>query len=172
VGRIVQNQTGSDARILGARWLLLAPDTAGPANPSRRHLLRLVAVAAVGGGIALVGSSVLFGSKALPGGSNRAASPELQGDTEGMGGSSSASVKVKVEYFQMANALPGIREEYFTLGSPAQFSQLLAAVVDEHPVISGMMPSMLVLVDGVVATADTPLKNGDEVDLIPAITGG
>jgi len=72
----------------------------------------------------------------------------------------------------MSATLPGVTQEYFVLPSPATYSRLLNVVVVAHPVLSSMMSSMLVLVDGVVAKSDTSLQDGDEVDFIPAMAGG
>jgi molybdopterin converting factor small subunit len=72
----------------------------------------------------------------------------------------------------MSSALPGISEEYFVLQSPAYFSQLRDAVVVAHPNLYSMMPSMMVLIDGVVAKGGSALKDGDEVDFVPMMAGG
>ena len=150
----------------------MTSDDAGPADPSRRRLLRLVAVVAAGSGIALLGSGLLFNSRTAPGGPDRTAPPTLAANA-GLTAEGAASYsRIKVKYFQMASTLPGIREEFFTLRSPARFSELLAEVVDRHPVLLGMVPNMLVLIDGLVAKADSPLNDGDEVDFIPATAGG
>jgi molybdopterin converting factor small subunit len=62
--------------------------------------------------------------------------------------------------------------EYFTLPAQARYSDLLVGVVEEHPAISAMIPSMMVLIDGVPAKATSSLSDGDEVDFIPAVAGG
>jgi len=80
-------------------------------------------------------------------------------------------IKVKVMYFQMPLVL-NAREEYFVLQSPAYFRDLLANILQEHPALSPMTSSMLILVDGVHAQPTTVLRDGDEVDLIPAVAGG
>ena len=139
-----------------------------PANPSRRRALRLLAVGAAGIGMALLGSEVVFNSKPTK-------SPEqsatLANATEA-GAIQASSIRVKVRYFQMTNVLPGLQVEYFVLAAPAEYRQLLAAVVEKHPAISGMTPTMLVLVNGVVASSETRLNDGDEVDMIPTVSGG
>jgi molybdopterin converting factor small subunit len=154
------------------RSAFVTSDVTGPANHSRRHLLRLVVVGAAGGGVALLGLGALFGSKSALAVPSQAATPTTTPAAEGATNGLAASVRIKVKYFQMASALPDARKEYYNLRSPATFSQLRADMVDEHPVLAGMLPNMLILVNGVVATADTPLSDGDEVDFIPAIAGG
>jgi len=88
------------------------------------------------------------------------------------GSGQTTDTRVKVRYFQMNSALPGVTKEYYVLPSPAVYSELRAAVIASHPVLTRMMPTMLVLVDGVVPKGDTPLQDGDEVDYIPTIGGG
>ncbi|MGH9919873.1 MAG: MoaD/ThiS family protein [Nitrososphaerales archaeon] len=74
-------------------------------------------------------------------------------------------------YFQMPLVV-GVSEEYFVLTSPAYFRDLQTSVLEEHPALSRMMPTMMILIDGVPAQPSTQLRNGDEVDFIPAIAGG
>ena len=149
-----------------------ASDSDRPQSPSRRRLLRLLAVAVVGGGAALIGSGIVLNFKTEPAKSGLTASSVPAAGALATVGNQAAKVRIKVMYFQMASSLPGIREEYITLQGPARYSQLLGVVTSEHPVLTGMMPTMLVLVDGIVAKADTPLSDGDEVDFIPTVAGG
>lgn len=82
-----------------------------------------------------------------------------------------ASLRVKAMYFQMPQVV-STREEYFVLQSPAYFSDLLNGVLGKHPSLSAMMPSMMILIDGVRTLPDIALRDGDEVDFIPAVAGG
>jgi len=63
-------------------------------------------------------------------------------------------------------------EEYFVLQSPATLRDLLSNVAERHPTLIGMMASMQILINGVPAQFNTGLKDGDEVDFIPLVTGG
>ena len=63
-------------------------------------------------------------------------------------------------------------KEYFVLPNPAYFRDLLTEVLEKHPALSPMIPTMMILVDGIVALPGTALRNGDEVDFVPAIPGG
>ena len=78
---------------------------------------------------------------------------------------------IKVRFLQMSQVVPK-SQEYFAIRSPGQYSDLLSAVLSKYPVIGGITPTMMVLVDGVPARAATPLEDGDEVDFIPALGGG
>jgi len=135
-------------------------------------MLKALAVVAVGGGIALLGSGLFLNSKSTTVSSAQTRTPTLASETGGVTGGDGAYTKVKVRYFQMSSTLPGLSQEYFALPSPTNFGELLQAVISSHPVLSSMMPSMLILVDGVVPKSDTVLNDGDEVDFIPAIGGG
>jgi molybdopterin converting factor small subunit len=135
-------------------------------------MLRLMAFAAVGGGIALLGSGFLVNaSKSASGQASQAMVSTSPAPLVAAAGSSVASLRVKVMYFQMSNYL-STKEEYFVLQSPAKFSQLLSSVIEKHPVLTGMIPNMMILIDGVVAKPGTFLNEGDEIDFVPAISGG
>ena len=155
---------------------------------SRRHLLKsALLLSAIGGGMIILGGAATLVSEAAP--SSKAASqtpppngsgasapsppPALRAPPANASNAASvASVKVKVMYFQMPQTVTSTKEEYFNLQSPAHFRDLLNVVVEEHPLLSPMIPSMMILVDGVLAAPGTPLTDGDEVDLIPAVAGG
>ena len=131
-----------------------------------------MAVVAIGGCAALLGSGLLSLPRIDPGSQSQATKSESQVSTQGTARGQTTFTRVKVRYFQMSATLPGVTQEYFVLPSPATYSRLLNVVVVAHPVLSSMMSSMLVLVDGVVAKSDTSLQDGDEVDFIPAMAGG
>ena len=148
--------------------------TSSPRDPpdlSRRMALKAMAVIAVGGCVALLGSGLLSHLKVDSPSQGQTTASELQDSTSESGGQS-AYTRVKVRYFQMSSTLPGVTQEYFVIKSPATYGGLRDAVVAAHPALASMMSGMLVLVDGVVATGSMPLQNGDEVDLIPTMAGG
>lgn len=125
-------------------------------------------LSAVGGGIILLGGALRSGAGAAA--TSKTTLQALPG--RGSSDTSPASLRVKVMYFQMQQTVNNLAEEHFVLQSPAYFRELLNSVVESHPLLSTMIPTMMKLVDGVPAQPDTPLKDGDEVDLIPAIAGG
>ena len=149
----------------------MTPNHSDPPDPSRRKALKAMAVVAIGGCVALLGSGLLSPPR-IDTASQSQATTASQSSMQDGGSSQTVDTRVKVRYFQMNSALPGVTEEYYALPSPAVYSELRAAVIASHPVLARMMPTMLVLVEGVVAKGDTPLHNGDEVDYIPTIGGG
>jgi molybdopterin converting factor small subunit len=145
----------------------MASNPSGPADPSRRKMLKALVVVAAGGCVAFLGSGLL---RSMPSNQNDTSTSAPSTVMPGQGGSPYS--RIKVRYFQMSSTLPGVSEEYFIIPNPATYGQLLGAVVAAHPVLAAMVSSMLVLIDGAVAKAGTALKEGDEVDFIPAISGG
>jgi len=145
----------------------MASNPPGPADPSRRKALKALALVAAGGCVAIFGSGFLTSVLGYQGEASTSGSPTIV-----QGQSANSYSRIKVRYFQMSSTLPGVSEEYFVLSNPANYGELLHAVVAAHPVLATMVPSMLVLVDGAIAKAGSALKEGDEVDFIPAISGG
>jgi molybdopterin converting factor small subunit len=86
--------------------------------------------------------------------------------------SPSGSVTVKVVYFGMPLAITNAKQELFVLNAPAYFNDLLDDVVERHPIISAMVPTMIMSLNGVSGRPSTPLEDGDVVDLVPATAGG
>ncbi len=163
----------------------LAPDD--EKRISRRRLLKSALLfSAVGAGIVLLGGAARASPSAepssksllqpsLPGGSaesTSSVSSQLQTSSAALTGTSSgSSVRVKASYFQMPQIVD-VNQEYFVLQAPAYFSNLLAQVTERHPPMAPMIPTMMILIDGVPASKNAPLRDTDEVDFIPAIAGG
>jgi molybdopterin converting factor small subunit len=167
---------------------LSSPEAENEGRMSRRRLLRSVLLfSVVGMGILLEVDRLTKASpSSLPGGGSASkgsqlasysapvpASPSSPPLVSSSGGSSAsgASVRIKAMYFQMPLAVD-TKEEYFVLHGPAYFRDLLTNVVGEHPLLSSMIPTMMILIDGILAQPGTQLKDGDEVDFIPAVAGG
>ena len=155
---------------------------------SRRRLLKSALVfSVIGGGMIILGGTSRSAAKATqpstasiqtPSVTASSASPaespvpDLQTSSASAPSNiSSAPVKVKVMYFQMPLTV-SVSEEYFVLPGPAYFRDLLSNVLEKHPALSPMIPTMMILIDGVPAAPGTALGNGDEVDFIPALAGG
>jgi len=145
---------------------------------SRRGFFKWVAVVAVGAGVALLGAETLRSSEPGVAITTTAASSNSTPMLSSPGfdlDADDSTIKVKVMYFQMLQYVD-TKVEYFVLQSPAQLGTLLSAVTVKHPSLAPVMSSMIILVDGVAtvnsAPIGTPLKNGDEVVIIPSIAGG
>ena len=121
-----------------------------------------------------VGAGIVFGAEVLASGTSSPGSSSQNSTQASFGGgpsTPSGSLKVKVLYLQMRQSI-STTEEYFVLKSPARLRDLLSAIEEEHPVIATMMPTMTVFVQGYGAQPTTPLSDGDEIDIIPALAGG
>jgi len=165
----------------------LAPTPDDEKRISRRRLLKSALLfSAVGAGVVLLGGAARAAPSAAPASKSflqsspstsaesttSSASSSLQTPSAGPTATSSgSSVRVKASYFQMPLVVD-VKEEYFVLHTPAYFGDLLAQVVQRHPSVSRMIPTMLILIDGVPASKSAPLRDGDEVDFIPAVAGG
>jgi molybdopterin converting factor small subunit len=89
-----------------------------------------------------------------------------------MSSTDNSFIEIKVAYLLMAQYI-NATEEFFALQSPATLSALLSAVSEKHPILSTMIPSMQILLDGIPTVQfNTALKDGDEVDFIPIVAGG
>jgi len=127
---------------------------------SKRGFLRWAICAAIWSGLFLVAGIIQ--------------SDELQNSrsTSSMSSTDNSFIEIKVAYLLMAQYI-NATEEFFALQSPATLSALLSAVSEKHPILSTMIPSMQILLDGIPTVQfNTALKDGDEVDFIPIVAGG
>jgi molybdopterin converting factor small subunit len=135
---------------------------------SRRRLLKsALRLSVVAGGIIVLGAAARVAEPNPP----LKAAPQVLPPV-GAGGASGGSIRVKVMYFQMRQVVANATQDHFVLESPAYFRDLLNNVVEKHPLLSTMTPTMMILVDGVPGQPGTQLRDGDEVDLIPSMAGG
>jgi hypothetical protein len=72
----------------------------------------------------------------------------------------------------MSSAVTGIKKETVELAYPAYLSNLKNALVELHPDLKGMFPSMLLLINGVSATGNPQLESNSEVDILAFAAGG
>ena len=127
---------------------------------SRRGFLRWAIPAAIGSGLFLAAGITL---------SNLLQSSR---STSSTGSTDNSFIEIKVAYLLMAQYI-NATDEYFALQSPATLSTLLSAVSEKHPILSTMIPSMQILLDGIPTVQfNAALKDGDEVDFIPVVAGG
>ena len=84
---------------------------------------------------------------------------------------SAETLRIEVVYFQMTQSV-GVGKEYFDLQAPGRVSDLMRLAIQRHPALAAMADQMLILIEGVPAASATILRDGDEVDLIPALVGG
>lgn len=81
-------------------------------------------------------------------------------------------MKVHVKLFASTADLVGEREVVLDLPDGATMADLRAVMVARYPRLQGVMPTVACAVNEEYETADTPLQEGDEIALIPPVSGG
>jgi molybdopterin converting factor subunit 1 len=84
----------------------------------------------------------------------------------------SSSIKVKVLYFAQAREASGTRKEEIVLVYPATLNILFAKILEKHPDIEHLSGLIALSVNRKVINKNVKLKEGDEVALLPPVTGG
>jgi MoaE-MoaD fusion protein len=82
------------------------------------------------------------------------------------------TVRVRVRLFAMQRELVGARELGLELASGSSIETVWAALVERHPGLAPGRPSVRFARNGAYADAATPLADGDEVAVIPPVSGG
>ena len=82
------------------------------------------------------------------------------------------AIHVRVRLFAIQRELAGAREVPLDLPAAATIEDAWAAVVARHPVLAPGRPSLRFARNGEYADAATVLADGDEVALIPPVSGG
>lgn len=80
-------------------------------------------------------------------------------------------MKVKVKFFALGRELVGQGELDIDLPGQAGVSALIESLKKDYPRFA-QLNSYLIAVNMEYAAADTPLKEGDEVAIIPPVSGG
>jgi len=80
-------------------------------------------------------------------------------------------MNVKVKFFALGRELVGRGELDMVLPEQAGVSALIESLKKDYPRFA-QLNSYLIAVNMEYAAADTPLKEGDEVAIIPPVSGG
>jgi molybdopterin converting factor subunit 1 len=81
-------------------------------------------------------------------------------------------VRVKVRFFGPLRDVAGGAEESLDLEEGADTSALLAALLRAHPKLDDYTGDLKLAVNRAVARGPLPLRDGDEVALLPPVSGG
>jgi molybdopterin converting factor subunit 1 len=81
-------------------------------------------------------------------------------------------ISVRIRLFAVQRELAGTRELTVQLGDDATVEDAWAALVARHPVLAPGRPSVRFARNGSYADAATRLDEGDEVAMIPPVSGG
>jgi len=79
---------------------------------------------------------------------------------------------VKVLYFAQARDAAGTRREAIRLSNPGTVEALLSEATKQHPRLATMKHSIRIAVNSELVEIGTRLQDGDEVALLPPVTGG
>jgi molybdopterin synthase catalytic subunit len=81
-------------------------------------------------------------------------------------------MQVQVRLFATYREIVGAGQLAWTLRDGATAGQLIEAVLAKYPRLSGHGPTMLLAVNHEVVRPDVILREGDEVALLPPVSGG
>ena len=79
---------------------------------------------------------------------------------------------MQVKLFASYREVVGVRQLAWTLRDGATLGVLVDAVVDAYPRLRGHRDTMFLAVNRAYAQADVVLRDGDEVALLPPVSGG
>ena len=82
------------------------------------------------------------------------------------------TIRVRIRLFALQRELAGTRELSVELTAPATIAGAWAALVALHPVLAPGASSVRFARNGAYASAEEPLVDGDEVAMIPPVSGG
>lgn len=81
-------------------------------------------------------------------------------------------ITVHVHYFARCRELADTSEDAMSLEAGATTEHLAAAIVERHPRLARILPSVRMAVNQEFSHAGAALADGDEVALIPPVSGG
>lgn len=81
-------------------------------------------------------------------------------------------MRVRVLYFAALRDLAGRAAEEVELPSPARVADLRRAIVALHPELKEPLGRSLIAVNEEYAGDDQPLGGGEEIALVPPVSGG
>lgn len=81
-------------------------------------------------------------------------------------------MKVKIKFFAGCQDIAGKRESEVELKEETNAKMLLEKLIKDYPGLEKMAKNILLSINMEYASSDTILKDGDEVALIPPVSGG
>lgn len=81
-------------------------------------------------------------------------------------------MNVRVRYFAAVREAAQISQEEMQLPAGSSVSEALAMVVDRHPAVARLVDSVMVMVNQAYVDRRALLADGDELALIPPVSGG
>ena len=81
-------------------------------------------------------------------------------------------MRLKVLFFATFRDIVGVRERTMALENPATVDTLLANLYERHPQLRKHDENLLVAVNQEFVDRRAPLSDGDEIALMPPVSGG
>lgn len=81
-------------------------------------------------------------------------------------------MRVRVKLFASFREIAGRREIPWTAAEGATVADLLAALLERYPALRGHWETMLLAVNHEFAEPSAVLREGDEVAIMPPVSGG
>lgn len=82
------------------------------------------------------------------------------------------SIKLRVLAFATASDALGAAESELELPAVASVAELRRVLAERYPALAPLGARLAIAVDGELARADTLLRDGAEVALLPPVSGG
>jgi molybdopterin converting factor subunit 1 len=83
-----------------------------------------------------------------------------------------SSMQVKVRYLGMLREIAGRDDESVEISEGAPLAELYAVLQERMPQLQNFRQAIALAVNYEYSAADTPLRDGDEIALIPPVSGG
>ena len=80
--------------------------------------------------------------------------------------------KARVRLFARLSELAGARETEVELGEGLTVGDVFEALAREYPALAGLRGSVMYALNAEYVSPDQPVRAGDEVALIPPVSGG
>ncbi len=84
----------------------------------------------------------------------------------------SSLIRISILYFANVKDATGVRKDAIDLPQDTPIKKLLTKISITYPNIKGMLNNIQISVNYKVVNMNTILKDGDEVALLPPISGG
>ncbi len=84
----------------------------------------------------------------------------------------SSLIRISILYFANVKDATGVRKDAIELPQDTPIKKLLTKISLTYPNIKGMLNNIQISVNYKVVNMNTILKDGDEVALLPPISGG
>ncbi len=81
-------------------------------------------------------------------------------------------IRIAVLFFAHARELAGTDRATFDLAAGATTTALLATIIDHHPRLSVIRHQLRLAVNQTYAAVERELRDGDEVAVLPPVSGG